>query len=575
MVGQGLLQKLRASSTGALPRNRGVRTELSGKDVSMLEDENLDWVGLEPGSEIELPKLGLTVAVDWSGAPILTPEVLRHSLLRENFFPRLNGRKYEIPPCFSSNDFTPKIAEKFPDWRLLPKERKAIGFELMPFRQTRPDGFLRKSAIPHPWPHAQITKLFSENWHISEKLHQNEVSAIRPMVYSDGRIFSSSSYDEPQTVFERWWEGARWGSRFLLKLDIKSFFPSIYTHSLCWPTYTKRGSKIMSRSAGGQSGAEEFKSDFCNLLDMALMRQNQNQTLGIPVGPGTSNLVAEFLLLEVDKRIKQDFGVRFLRFVDDYYFAAASEEDAEQFRMLLEEELEKLELSLNPLKTSVTRVDRELRDSWLNDLRLLLATGIRSKLQLISYWDKVLRIHENSRNGAALRYGMRALLDQAQSAGLLPDAVGILVHQLATVPFLSPLLGRAIELGHRFSIEETDQLAAILKTKGKSLYTDSLTWIVFALLQAGVRTADLMRVLVDIEDPLVLSLAYGFLPDPDGDLKDWLEASRGGDALATDKWLLEYQMFRNGDGFPDGDGVFTILDEHGVDFVDRRTLDPF
>lgn len=542
----------------------------------MFEDETLAWADLEPGSSFELKNLGLWVEVNSDGTPILTSEILHHALLRENFFPRLNGRKYEIPPCFTSNGFTPEVADRLPKWKELPKERHNIGFELMPFKQTRPDGFLRRSAIPHPWPHAQIAKLFASNWHISERLHQNELSAIRPMVYSDGRVFSSTNYDEPEHVFERWWEEARFGSNFVLQLDIKSFFPSVYTHSLCWSTHSKKLSKLLARGKGPPTGAAGFQqNEFCNQLDTFLKNQNQNQTLGIPIGPGTSNLVGEFLLLDVDEKLEESFGPRFLRFVDDYYFAAKSEEEADRFTRALEDELNKVELSLNPLKTSLTPVSREIRASWLNDLRLLLATPLRSKLQVVSYWDKVLRIAGESGNGAALRYGMRGLLDQSQESGLLRDAVGILIHQIATLPFLSPLLGRAIELGYSFSLDEASQLLEVVVKRGNRLYSDSLNWIVFVVIRAGLRPEGLAKQVVDIGDPLALTLAYEYLPDPEGLIKGRVRNSLQEDGLSTDSWLLAYQISRRESGLDDADGVFSILRENGVDFLDRDKLAPF
>jgi hypothetical protein len=75
-----------------------------------------------------------------------------------------------------------------------------------------------------------------------------------------------------------------------------------------------------------------------NLLDLLVRNAQDGQTIGLPVGPDTSRLLAEVIGTAVDRAIqialkgkrnwspKQRGG---MRFVDDYTFGCASQQEAE------------------------------------------------------------------------------------------------------------------------------------------------------------------------------------------------------------------------------------------------------
>lgn len=104
------------------------------------------------------------------------------------------------------------------------------------------------------------------------------------------------------------------------KIDIQDFFPSIYTHSLAWGLF------------GSKSVAKANKRDhnyFENQVDQLMMTINFNETNGIVVGPELSRIVAELLLVRVDKLVEKEIfnktgkenhtDYRVIRFVDDIF----------------------------------------------------------------------------------------------------------------------------------------------------------------------------------------------------------------------------------------------------------------
>lgn len=104
------------------------------------------------------------------------------------------------------------------------------------------------------------------------------------------------------------------------KIDIQDFFPSIYTHSLAWALF---GSKSVAKAN------QVNKSYFENQVDQLMMNINFNETNGIVVGPELSRIVAELLLVRVDKLVEREIfnkthkenhkDYRVIRFVDDIF----------------------------------------------------------------------------------------------------------------------------------------------------------------------------------------------------------------------------------------------------------------
>src|SRR5262249_36909651 len=92
--------------------------------------------------------------------------------------------------------------------------------------------------------------------------------------------------------------------RHLLKADIARFYHTIYTQSGPWALHGKSWAKA-NRTAG-----------IGNEIDRALRNAQDGQTLGIPVGPDSSLVIAEIIATAVDARLPR--GMRGFRYIDDY-----------------------------------------------------------------------------------------------------------------------------------------------------------------------------------------------------------------------------------------------------------------
>lgn len=153
--------------------------------------------------------------------------------------------------------------------------------------------------------------------------------------------------------------------KFLLKTDIKNFYPSVYTHSIAWALHTKKTIRT--------SGNRDNFSKFLGLqLDKLFQYANDGCTNGIPIGPAVSDLISEIILAAVDKECSIELnGVDFIgvRFKDDYRFLCNSKQDAQKIIKTLQNQLRNFNLFLNEGKSEVRELPEGLFRQWTSEFQ--------------------------------------------------------------------------------------------------------------------------------------------------------------------------------------------------------------
>ena len=179
-----------------------------------------------------------------------------------------------------------------------------------------------------------IEKMFSIRRDYAD--YEEEVRAGEFAV-SNNKLTGQHTYDENSI---RYLESQ--GSKlFTTKIDIESFFPNIYTHSLT--NLSKCHPFIMIRNC----------EKYFSFLDYYNMKINNNQTKGIAAGVFSSTLCAELLMLSIDFEIKEIIGeeVEYVRYVDDLSFFSDSYEVISTKIPLVQKLLNKYRLRINNDKT--------------------------------------------------------------------------------------------------------------------------------------------------------------------------------------------------------------------------------
>ena len=91
--------------------------------------------------------------------------------------------------------------------------------------------------------------------------------------------------------------------------DLSEFYSSLYTHSVPWAIHGKAAAKAQRR----------VSALYGNRLDELLRTAQDHQTVGIPIGPDTSLIVAELVLSAVDRKLARHIAnILGLRYMDDF-----------------------------------------------------------------------------------------------------------------------------------------------------------------------------------------------------------------------------------------------------------------
>jgi hypothetical protein len=320
-------------------------------------------------------------------------------ILAKGYFPR------ELPPPFGTSAFAEAMTGKkglVSGFTAKPAEKRVPA--MCVHNMVRSGGLRRNLGIPNPVAYAELAAWIVRRWgDLQPVVTASPFSRSKPVEEKAGRaIWSEYSLDDrPAHRVE-----LRANARFVLHADINRFYPSIYTHVLPWAVDGK--STIKKAMADGELG--DFWS---NELDVLVRGLNESQTVGIPIGPDCSLVLAELLLGRVDAELQSRFPeLKGMRYIDDYEFVFQERSDAEQVSQVLQSLLAQFELALNPAKTCVTELPDVVEPMWTSRIRTFVFrdAGIKGQRNdLTSYFDTVFTFVRAQPNEDILKYAVPRL----------------------------------------------------------------------------------------------------------------------------------------------------------------------
>lgn len=301
--------------------------------------------------------------------------LLLNSLLIKGYFPK------ELPPCFSTKAFAECMQKNS---KLIPPNftnGKTIS-RLCIHTLARAGSLRRNLALINPVCFFPLAKCISDNWdeiykHITKSTisqsipnAQNSIRALVPQINESGLVDFRAKY--------------RASNLTVIKADIAHFYPSIYTHSIPWAIHTKPVSKQQWDDPGLLG----------NKIDRLVRNCQDKQTMGIPIGPDTSLVIAEIILASVDEELqKHEFVADGFRYYDDYEFAVDSSIKTSEILNTIQTSLNDYELALNPTKTNVVNLPAELESHWVHEIRgFMFRKGKHQRTDILCFFEKLFKL---------------------------------------------------------------------------------------------------------------------------------------------------------------------------------------
>jgi hypothetical protein len=462
-------------------------------------------------------------------------------LLSHGYFPP------ELPPPFTTRKYAAFMDAAVPPAPYSfnkPDEPKYSSRPVL-FNLARAGNLRRVLGIPNPVNFYQQAKLAAHFW---PKLKAHFAKADRSLSRPRKTIVG-----ERKRAFE-WTKGfsalpgersqLRTGMRYAVQTDIKSFYPSIYTHSISWALHGKE--KCQANTS--------FYALYGNGIDRVLQNAQSRQTKGIPIGPDVSFLAAEIILTRLDINLQQEVGRRYLRFLDDYEFCCKTFAEAESTLAAFQEVLGGYELSAHEGKTTIVELPTFLEEPWTRPLRMLSlpgATKPRSqRTALMDLFDTALELHARYPDKAVIKYAITITAGEVVAKENWPLYQQLLCQlaqaEPATLPSVLDIVAAYQGAGYEVDLDQLGQLLFLLVTvhAGRG-HTSEIAWVIWGhlLFKIGIQTAA-AKTIAKIDNSVVALLALDARSKGLLAKQTVMKAWRGHmtpSELSGEHWLLAYE----------------------------------
>jgi hypothetical protein len=490
------------------------------------------------------------------------------ALLSKGYFPR------ELPPPFITDNYAAllKGGTGIPQNLLdsCPQSRPAI------YNLARAGTLRRKLSLLNPISYLKLSMLAEQKSADLEAMaNKSPLSLTKPITTHPDRAIERHT---PLSNLSARRAAVRYAARYVLKTDVARFYHSIYTHSIPWAIHSKAVAK-----------RDRSPNLWGNTLDKLIRDSQDGQTIGIPIGPDLSLLLAELLLSAVDQELVNRTGVRGVRYIDDYELSFDTLADAERVRGVLQELLSDYELALNAAKTTIHELPLQLQEPWVSELGHfdLRAEKRGQHTDLLRYFDRAFELARSHRVAGVLRYAVGKaanLVVLLENRPLFQD----LLLQCATVePGCLPM---ALRVLCRFRVEDDTvptglemTFNSIIQSHAPQGHSSEVCWALWGCILFGIKvkmkSAD---ALIAMNDPTAALLGlHAQQKDllPRNDHLDSFQQFLTTQDLYGEQWILAYEANIKGwlsaPGGGDnvaGDPLFSILKANGVAFYDEQKV---
>lgn len=285
-------------------------------------------------------------------------------LLEAGYFPT------QLPAGFTTKDLADAYVAVLADWQQhsVAEPAKVPTTKTETFSVARAGHRRRVTGITNPIGQTYLSKRIADNWgELLKHYRKSKLSASRPRIQARASRGATIPNMKLHTEFLLFRSA---GFKYTLRTDISRFFPTIYTHSIPWALHSKQFSK--------QNRGRQILG---NLLDETSRNLQDGQTIGLPIGPDTSHIIAELIATAIDEQLSTALGGRIagLRYVDDYYLFFSSRKEAENALAALIKQLQAYELQINFEKTRICETIDLTEDLWTHELRAFEVSETKRK----------------------------------------------------------------------------------------------------------------------------------------------------------------------------------------------------
>jgi len=411
-----------------------------------------------------------------------------------------------LPPVFTASAFSNHVINNSPTY-------DNIGHDYVRYESIRNINVPRTIGLPLPFSYSKLCKRLQENWpklveHFKEYTSRNpyKVSKIHIRKMDDQECLFEMNYkgEDDETVDDA---ELLIGSKFVVNADISNCFPSIYTHSIPWALVGKSIAKTANSNKWFQK------------IDKATRNIKNQETNGILIGPHSSNLIAEIVLVVVDRALIKK-GYKITRHIDDYTCFCKTNEEAQQFLIDLSKLLKEFELSLNHKKTIVSKLPIALSKHWVRKLSHYQFQRIKNEddseflnsREVEAFLDSSIELMaDENDNTAILNWAIKKISKERLSPSALKLFLDKIHHLVLIYPYLVRLLQEHVFDAFKVKPISIQPISENLISEG--LRTRQYEMVSYGLFFAlhnkfNLKLSNYLNGILESEDCIVMTMAF-------------------------------------------------------------------
>ncbi|MGF6761318.1 hypothetical protein P3T24_001631 [Paraburkholderia sp. GAS33] len=493
-------------------------------------------------------------------------------LLSRGYFP------VQLPPNFTSETFASELPKFKAQWDAVVTPPSTL-FER--FSVPRSSYYRRTTALLNPISFYYLARDITHYWtQIQAHYTKSPLSKSTPTIAGGLRAITIPKFSE---LYEEKITAAA-GFRYALVTDISAFFPTIYTHVIPWALHTK---------AIAKANRAKVPAVFGNILDGRSMGVQDGQTIGLPIGPDTSHILAETVAVAIDEHLIQELGSapRGFRYVDDFFFFFSKREEAERALAAVTRAVSNYQLQVNASKTRIIETKELVEESWKYAIKRLSVSSARKQQRddIHHYFESLFALEKKFKDESLVKYGVKQISSTIvkksnwnifesyllKCAFGFPNTIQVVAHILSTYQ----------HHGYPVDKEAVARLCNnLIAASAASDHHGEVAWLLWVCKQLAIDldpavVNEIERTGSPVCTLMLLDLQHGgtiTTPLPVDALAQYAAAG----ALQSADWLLSYEGGRRhwlgnaNTDFIDNHTFFGPLRTAGVQFYDENKVVP-
>jgi Reverse transcriptase (RNA-dependent DNA polymerase) len=480
----------------------------------------------------------------------------------------------QLPPAFTSAAFSSLLAGFESTWTKLGNSApRTIPSK---YSVARSSFYRRATAIVNPVGFYFLAKAIDEYWPQIET-HYSSSTLSRSVPTFDGvlraiKLRKFSELHEEQVTSAA-------GYQYALVTDVGSFFPTIYTHTIPWALHTKEVAK---------KNQTKIPKYFGNILDGRSMAVQDGQTIGLPIGPDTSHILAEVIAVAIDNCLVTELGMvpAGFRYVDDFFLFFNSLHDADRALAAVTRAVSSFELQLNPAKTRIVDVKGLAAESWKYNIKKLFVSENRrtQRNDIHHYFESIFALEKQFRDESLVKYGLKQISSKIIKKSNWPVFEAYLLKCGFSFPNTLQTIAHIFATYHHYGypvnkIAVSRFCNSLLASAAAVDHHGEVSWLLWIAKELSLDlTLDAVTAIEEMANPvctlILLDLCNAGIVTSSPD-KSSLRKYAVSESLYGADWILSYEAGRREwlgitqDNFLSQDPYFGPLNAAGVEFYDE------